>query len=54
MGLRGGCRMGRKCSLGKRWACKGDRVGERMWDEEKTFLRVMGLKRRCSLGRRRA
>ncbi len=46
--------MGRKRSLRKRRACKGDRVGEKMWDEEKMFLREMGLKRRCSLGRRRA
>jgi hypothetical protein len=31
--------LGRRCSPGKRWAFRGDRVGERMWDEEKMFLR---------------
>ncbi len=38
MGLGRGCMLGKRCSPRKRWACRGDRVGERMWDEEKTFL----------------
>jgi hypothetical protein len=38
MGLRGGCRMGRKCSLGKRWACKGDGVEEKVFLGEKASL----------------
>jgi hypothetical protein len=38
MGLGRGCTLGRRCSLGKRWPYRGDSVGERMWDEEKTFM----------------